>query len=50
VNAPVKGLMQRRESMCDWEWTELKVHGDTNVKDLNRILAETAAALKGTSQ
>ena len=36
--------------MQDGEWTELKVDGDVNVKDLYRILTGTAVALKGTSQ
>ncbi len=38
------------ERHAGWEWTELKVDGDANVKDLYRILAKTAVALKGTSQ
>ena len=38
------------ERHAGWEWTELKVDGDVNVKDLYRILTGTAVALKGTSQ
>jgi len=43
-------VRERLNAMQDGQWTELKVDGDVNVKDLYRILTGTAVALKGTSQ